>query len=139
MQIEINNQTPSASLNFFLKKAAGACLKKLGIKQDLSLVLVGDKRIKELNKIYRRKNKVTDVLSFGDWDDKKFLGEVFICLPQAKRQAKKYGATLKRELTRLLAHGLLHLAGFDHEKTKQEEKEMLGKQEKIIKAIFTKY
>ncbi len=139
MPIEINNQIPSASLNFFLKKVAGACLKKLAIKKNISIVLVADKKIQELNKIYRQKNKVTDVLSFGDWDDKKFLGEVFICLSQAKRQAKKYGTTLKQELTRLLVHGLLHLAGFDHEKTKQEEKEMLGKQEKIIKAIFTKH
>ncbi|MBI5221953.1 MAG: rRNA maturation RNase YbeY [Candidatus Magasanikbacteria bacterium] len=135
MQVEINNQTHSASLGFFLKKVADCCLKRLDIKKDVSLVLVGDKKIQELNKIYRHKNKVTDVLSFGDWDDKNFLGEVIICLPQAKRQAKKYGTTLKQELARLLVHGILHLAGFDHEKSKQEEKKMFKLQEEIIEKV----
>lgn len=135
MQIEINNQTPPARFNFFLKKVARYCLKKLKIKKDISLVLVGNKKIQELNKIYRHKNKVTDVLSFGDWQDKKFLGEVFICLPQAQRQAKKYDAALKQELARLLAHGILHLAGFDHEKSKKEEKKMSAAQNKILKKI----
>ncbi|HBV58309.1 MAG TPA: rRNA maturation RNase YbeY [Candidatus Magasanikbacteria bacterium] len=133
--IEINNQTTSASLDFFLKKVADYCLKKLAIKKDISIVLVTDKKIQELNKIYRKKNKVTDVLSFGDWNDKDFLGEVIICLPQAKRQAKKYSTLLKQELTRLLTHGILHLAGFDHEKSKSEEKKMFKLQEEIIEKI----
>lgn len=133
--IEINNQTAAASLDFLIKKAANHCLKKLAIKKDISIVLVNDKKIQELNKIYRKKNKVTDVLSFGDWNDKEFLGEVIICLPQAKQQAKKFGTSLKQELTRLLIHGILHLAGFDHEKSKSEEKKMFKLQEEIIEKI----
>lgn len=136
--IEINNQTAATSLNFFLKKVANYCLEKLAIKKNVSIVLVADKKIQELNKIYRKKNKITDVLSFGDWNDKNFLGEVIICLPQAKRQAKKYKTNLKQELTRLLIHGILHLAGFDHEKSKQEEKKMFKLQEKMICSISAK-
>ena len=113
-------------------------MKKLTIKKNVSIVLVKDKKIQELNKIYRKKNKVTDVLSFGDWDDKNFLGEVIICLPQAQRQAKKYGTLLKQELTRLLAHGILHLAGFDHEKSKSEEKKMFKLQEEMLCSISAK-
>lgn len=133
--IEINNQTTFAALDFFLKKVAGYCLKKLAIKKNISIVLVKDKKIQELNRIYRKKNKVTDVLSFGDWNDKEFLGEIIICLPQAKRQAKKYNTTLKQELTRLLVHGILHLAGFDHEQSKLKEKKMFKLQEEIIEKI----
>ncbi|MBI5023050.1 MAG: rRNA maturation RNase YbeY [Candidatus Magasanikbacteria bacterium] len=136
--IEINNQTAATSLNFFKKKVANYCLEKLAIKKNVSIVLVADKKIQELNKIYRKKNKITDVLSFGDWNDKNFLGEVIICLPQAKRQAKKYKTNLKQELTRLLIHGILHLAGFDHEKSKQEEKKMFKLQEEMICSISAK-
>ena len=136
--IEVNNQTAFASLDFFLSKVAGYCLKKLTIKKNVSIVLVKDKKIQELNKIYRKKNKVTDVLSFGDWDDKNFLGEVIICLPQAQRQAKKYGTLLKQELTRLLVQGILHLAGLDHEKSKQEEKKMFKLQEEMLCSISAK-
>ncbi len=133
--IEINNQTTFAALDFFLKKVANYCLKKLAIKKSVSIVLVKDKKIQELNKIYRRKNKVTDVLSFGDWNDQEFLGEIIICLPQAKRQAKKYNTSLEQELTRLLVHGILHLSGFDHEQSKLKEKKMFKLQEEIIEKI----
>ncbi|MEK9183405.1 MAG: rRNA maturation RNase YbeY [Patescibacteria group bacterium] len=135
MKVDVSNQALSVQFNSLLKKVASYCLKKLVIKKNISVVLVNDEKIQELNKIYRKKNKVTDVLSFGDWNDKDFLGEVIICLPQAKRQAKKYGTNLKQELTRLLAHGILHLAGLDHERSKTEETKMFKLQEQIIEKI----
>ncbi len=111
-----------------MKKTLEKAAKIFGKKslKDLSLVLVGDSQIKKLNRIYRKKNCVTDVLSFEG------LNEIFICLPQAERQAKKLKKSLKNELTRLLAHGIVHLQGFDH-KTKAETEIMKSWEEKILK------
>ncbi len=122
-----------------------------GFKKDISLVFVGDVKMKELNKEYRGKNKVTDVLSFEE------LNEIFICVPQAKRQAKhnphlisplkkgrKRGGKiesgllktgLKAELTRLLTHGIVHLSGYDHAKSAQEADRMFRVEEKILEKL----
>lgn len=97
----------------FLEKIAEKTLKTLKIKiPEISIVLVGDNKIKELNKKYRKTNRVTDVLAFD-------YGEIFICLPQAKRQAKQLGHSLKKELAILLIHGILHLAGYDDETSRE--------------------
>ena len=124
----------------FLEKVAEKTLKILKIKiLEISIVLVGDAKIKALNKKYRKSNKVTDVLAFdygrllGDLP--KRHGEIFICLPQAKKQAKKLGNILKKELSILLIHGLLHLAGYDH-RTKKDLNKMLKKQEEICQKII---
>lgn len=124
------------ALSMWLKKICGQILKYLNIKKELSLVLVGDKEIKKLNYQYRHKNKVTDVLSFGDWHDKIFLGEVLISLPQARRQAKEYKVDFESELVRLVTHGVLHLAGYDHEKSKKEAEKMFILQDKILEKII---
>lgn len=133
--ITITNLTTSRSLNSFLKKAALSCLKARRVRKSVSLVLAGDKKIKDLNRKYRRQNKITDVLAFGDGEEPHFLGEIVICLPQARRQAKEYGVTLRQELIRLLVHGLLHLAGYDHEGSRKEAKKMFGLQEKMVKHV----
>lgn len=132
------------SLNNWLKKAGRKTLKFLKIEKEISLIIVGSQKIKELNRQYRQQDKATDVLSFGadylkGWQGKKeerFLGEVMICLPKAKQQASNFKTSLKKELTRLLVHGLLHLAGFDHEKSKRNEEKMFKKQEEILKLCF---
>lgn len=91
---------------------------------SLSVALVTDKKIRTLNRIYRKKDKVTDVLSFPgqitgfkDFDGID-LGEVLIAINQAKRQAEVGGLSFRQEFSRLLVHGLLHLLGFDHENIK---------------------
>jgi len=79
---------------------------------DLSIALIGQGRIRELNKRYRGKNRATDVLAFsGDG-----LGEIVICLREVKRNAKRLKSTFKKELATCLIHGILHLSGYDHEK-----------------------
>lgn len=123
MILEINNLTKSRIDKRFLERVA----KKLGIK-EISLVIVGEGKIKELNKKHRRKNRVTDVLAFD-------YGEIFICLPQAKKQAKKLGHSLKKELAILLIHSILHLAGYDDE-TKKGYNEMVKKQEEIWQKVI---
>ena len=94
--------------------------------------MVGDKTIRKLNKIYRHKDKTTDILSFDGEDD--FLGEIIINYAQIKRQAKKFNNTVKKELMFILAHGLLHLIGYDD----KDEKGRL-KMEKLGNEFIKKY
>ncbi|MFN3301822.1 MAG: rRNA maturation RNase YbeY [Patescibacteria group bacterium] len=127
--VEINNLTKSKIPKNLLENFIKKIFKKLKIKKDLSIAFVGQKRIKELNKKYLKREMVTDVLSFPGQNN--FLGEIVISLPQAKKQAKKIGHSLKEELKILIIHGLLHLLGFD-DKTKKEEKKMQMKEKELL-------
>lgn len=88
---------------------------------ELSLVLVGDEEIRQLNAEYRGKDRATDVLSFslleGAHASRRgaLLGDVVVSLETAERQALRAGRRLEEEVLRLLAHGVLHLLGHDHE------------------------
>ena len=103
-----------------------------------SIILVDEKEIKKINKEYRNIDTITDVISFAfednsdiSYNDIRVLGDIYICIPRMKEQAKEYGHSEKRELSFLTVHGLLHLLGYDHQ-TKEEEKEMFGLQEEIL-------
>ena len=85
--------------------------KILGKKYSLSIVFVGDVRMKRLNKEYRKKDKTSNVLSF---EISNVSGEIFINLPMAIRTSKKNKVSLKKELEFLLIHGILHLSGYEH-------------------------
>lgn len=117
----------------WIKKVVNSWLRLLGEKRSVSVVLVGNAKIKKLNREYRGKDKVTDVLSFGDLGEKDFLGEIVICLPQIRRQAKKYQVAEQEELARMLAHGLLHLKGLDHECSVKKAKKMFQEQERLLR------
>jgi probable rRNA maturation factor len=78
---------------------------------------VGNGRMRELNKKYRRKDKATDVLSFQYGNS----GEVAICLKEVKKNAKKFKSTLNKELTRVLIHGILHVLGYSHKGMAKKE------------------
>lgn len=101
--------------------------------------IVDSKTIKVINKKYRNKDKVTDVISFANRDNKDLyvplLGEIYICLAQAKKQAAEYNHSLKRELCFLFTHGLLHLLGFDHMSHK-DEIEMMSLSKKIMSKVL---
>lgn len=106
----------------------------------LSIVLLGDKKMKEINFKYRGKNYTTDVLSFPFAEDNFFseevyLGEIIICPQKAKTQSILYGVTLLRELQRLLTHGILHLLGYDHEGSAEEAKKMRYLELKILSKL----
>ncbi|MBT7553012.1 rRNA maturation RNase YbeY [bacterium] len=105
--------------------------KKFPIKSAISIALVDKDTIQELNKVYRKKDKITDVLSFNI-DSEEVLGEVIVCLSQAREQSKQRRKTLKAELQLLTIHGILHLLGYDHE---LGEKEAL-KQERMEQEIL---
>jgi len=81
---------------------------------DLSLAIVSDRRMRALNRQFRGKDAVTDVLSFPS-DTRGFMGDVVIASGVAKKQAKAAGHTVETELRVLALHGLLHLLGYDHE------------------------
>jgi len=119
-----------------MQRRAGKMLRHLAATGDaalasaeLSVALVDDGWIKSLNRDYRNIDKPTDVLAFamreGDGGDEHgaMLGDVVISVPTARRQAERQGRSLRDELTMLLAHGLLHLLGYDH-RTKSEERVM---------------
>lgn len=116
-------------------------IKALKLKDNyvLSLVIVGPRAIKKINKNYRNIDKVTDVISFALLDSGEImktdgqieLGDIFINRNAAIFQAKEYGHSKKREFLFLYVHGLLHLFGYDH-MNKKDEKKMFALQKKII-------
>lgn len=119
-------------------------LKTLGIEDDVevSCVLVDDERIHEINREYRHIDRSTDVISFAMEDNDQFyvegmprtLGDIFISVDHAKKQAEEYGHSLSREMCFLFTHGILHLLGYDH-MTDEQEKEMFGLQDQILGAL----
>jgi probable rRNA maturation factor len=92
---------------------------------ELSVALVDDATIHELNRTYRKKDKPTDVLSFAQ-EEPGLLGDVILSIETARRQAARHRRPLLGELTMLLAHGLLHLLGHDH-RTDKEERAMTAR------------
>jgi probable rRNA maturation factor len=117
---------------------------------EISLVLVSQDRIHELNRDYRGKDKATDVLSFSMSEQKDeeeqtdfveppdgliHLGEVIISYPQALIQAGEHHHSLKKELVILIVHGVLHILGYDHEKPELEPL-MQAREKDILTEIF---
>jgi probable rRNA maturation factor len=95
-------------------------------KKELSIAMIGDRVMAEINYRYRHQNKPTDVLSFSGDND--LLGEIIICYPQIKRQAKEHGAKAEDELLFITIHGLLHLLGYNDENDHSRKKMIaLGK------------
>lgn len=98
-----------------LEKVAKAAFSFLTLKTaEIELKFVTEAEITRLNSVYRGKASATDVLSFIV-DDKPLLGQVFICYNFTKAQAKAMNKTLDAEVALLLTHGILHVAGYDHE------------------------
>ncbi len=110
-----------------------------------NVIFVDSDKIRELNKTYRNIDRETDVISFALEDGEaninfefgRLLGDIYICVPKMKAQAKEYGHSIAREMGFLTIHGLLHLLGYDH-MTKEEEKIMFAKQEEILNAYGLK-
>ena len=111
------------------------------IKAELSLLLVNDVQIRQLNKRYRKINRPTDVLAFPMLEGDAFpprsqlLGDVVISLETAKRQAKGVGHSLGQELRILLVHGILHLLGYDHEDSEEAARLVERKTRAVLKEL----
>ena len=132
-----DEENNSLTYEFFMK-IAEAVFDYLNNKEnqyEISLLITNDETIHLLNKEYRQKDKPTDVLSFP-MEDEVMLGDIVISLDTAKNQAQEREIGLEREIAFLFIHGLLHLLGYDHETSVEDEKEMFALQEEILKKLI---
>ena len=135
MKINFTNETKENVTEY--KKLIRDIFKFDKSKDIMNIIFVTDEEIQKINREYRNIDRVTDVISFALNDEKDFLikteeiGDIFIDIDQAKRQAVDYGHSLDREIGFLSVHGYLHLHGYDHQ-TKEDEDVMFKKQEEIL-------
>lgn len=123
-----------------LKSCAEKILAELGFeKKELSVLIVGDPEIQQLNRQYRNIDSATDVLSFSQFEGPGahsfLLGDVVLSRDTAHRQAEEHGLALEEELILLLIHGILHLAGYDHERSQPEARRMQQKSRRLFAMI----
>ncbi len=136
-----SQKAPSGAFFVKILETAVNILKLRDSKIEVSVNLVGEAKIKNLNKKYRNKNTTTNVLSFPLSTDvlKNYgilpLGDIFICLPVAKKEADEENISIEKKLAWLTVHGFLHLLGYDHEKSKQDAVAMFDKENKILKEL----
>jgi probable rRNA maturation factor len=151
IQLSIRIEKPFVGLvsKQWLRRVVKLTLANAGISSqvELGLVIAGDETVHELNRSYRSVDRTTDVISFAlserkektesfvtPPDDVLHLGEVIISYPQTKRQAEEQHHPLERELALLVAHGVLHLLGYDHALPEQEKK-MKAMESRVLDAI----
>ena len=136
-------RTPKA-LKDLIRAAVSAVLEFEGveIESEMSVLLVDDKGIRELNRDFRQIDRPTDVLSFpsGEYpyeEDADFLyvGDMALSLERARRQAEEYGHSYEREVAFLTAHSVLHCLGYDHVDGPEQEKEMFSRQEAVLEGM----
>ena len=132
IKLHILNYVNTSNYREFMNLVAKTASDELNVKENklLNVVICDNEMIKSYNKTYRNIDKETDVLSFPSDEDLE-LGDILISIDKAKAQAIEYGHTLKRELSFLLCHGILHCLGYDH-MTKEEEEVMFNLQEEIL-------
>ncbi|MBD9061778.1 MAG: rRNA maturation RNase YbeY [Ruminococcaceae bacterium] len=135
---------PPEDIEHLIEICTAAALEEEGINDtaEVSVTLVDNEGIRELNREHRDIDRETDVLSFplGDDDgyevdpdnDAIMLGDIVISLEKAAQQAEEYGHSYRREVAFLITHSLFHLLGYDHVNSEEEEKIMFGKQEKVL-------
>ncbi len=138
-QIKIKNIHPGFKINRrSLRNLAENILTAENEDSSVDLILVDDKFMQGLNRKFTERDKTTDVLSFGMKEGKPEtveypnLGDIYVCLDQAKRQADEYEVKFEEEVRLMVAHGLLHLLGYDHQ-DKNEEKIMRKKENTYLK------
>ena len=152
MSILVNNLQEATVVNDgqlgLLEKVLQAGLARFGkAEAEVSVILVSDEYIHELNLEYRALDQPTDVLSFVMAEDlpetpsylttdmPELLGDIYISVPRTVEQAVTYGHSFERELCYLGVHGLLHLLGYDHQDEAQTEK--MREQEELLLTEFT--
>ncbi len=128
-----------------LRDFTARTLKILNISNgSISVIVTDDTIITEINRDYRDRDYPTDVIAF-EYRDNTFprpaeeeeeLGDIYLSLETAKRQAAEYGVTLREETARLVVHGILHCAGYDHEDSEEDGEIMALKEEEILGKIL---
>lgn len=123
-----------------LTALAGRILQSVGESHALlSLEIVGDVRMRRLNRTFRQRDTTTDVLAFatreGPGPPSALLGDVVISLPQAIRQSRRHQRGIDHEFVVLLIHGILHLCGYDHERSEREARRMSRRERAVLNAV----
>ena len=145
MEILINNEFPKIKVDTRkIEQQIGTVLTSLDCNEhEISILFIGDQRIRDLNKQFRNIDRPTDVLSFpqivaGELETPGtlILGDVAISLETARYQSEEHGLSFEEELTLLLIHGILHLLGYDHEISGQEEDRMRNKTRELFSLIY---
>jgi probable rRNA maturation factor len=145
MEILINNEFPEIKVDTRkIKQQIGKVLTSLDCNgHEISILFVGDQEIRNLNHQFRDVDRPTDVLSFpqvlaGELEipGALVLGDVAISLETARCQSEEHGLSFEEELTLLLIHGILHLLGYDHEISSQEENRMRSKTRELFSLIY---
>ena len=150
LKIYFSNEQDQIKISFkirrLIKKAVSEALKQEGFAYpaEVSVSFVDNESIHKLNLEYREKDKPTDVLSFPMWEKEELsdgsaldghavtLGDIIISAEKAKFQAEEYGHSLEREICFLSVHSILHLLGYDHETSEEDEAYMKNKQEDVL-------
>jgi probable rRNA maturation factor len=143
MAVIIQNRQTVARLDLSsLRRDARMILKHLGRPRDeVSILLVGDREIREMNRLYLKRDRPTNVIAFpmqeGPFSDlhPRVLGDVVISIETALRDAEKEGMTLEDEILFLLIHGILHLLGYDHEGSRSEGQRMRDKERELYAVV----
>ena len=135
--VEINNLTNFiVDKKFFVGVAKKVLKSENREKENVSIAFVSPQEIQKLNKKYRKKDKPTDVLAFERVSHfKEEYSEVIICPSVVRENAKSSKLSLKKELSKILLHGILHVLGYDHERSKKDEQIMEEKQEYYFSKI----
>lgn len=138
---------PPDDIEQLIESCTRAALEEEKISEDaqVSVTLVDNEAIREINREHRNIDSATDVLSFPLGDEDSFdtdpetgailLGDIVISLERAAEQAREYGHSFRREVAFLITHSLFHLLGYDHVDSEEDEKLMFGKQEKVLEAL----
>jgi probable rRNA maturation factor len=111
---------------------------KIPVKRELTIVFLDPTPAKKLNKTYRKKDYATDILSF-EGATPQDLGELVICPQVLQKQAKEHDLSFKAELAYMLIHGVLHLLGYDHERSAKEAKKMFQIQDQLFDSLRNRF
>ena len=150
LKLYFSNEQQKIKISFrmrhLIKKAIKEALKQENFQYvtEISFSFIDNEAIHELNLQYREKDKPTDVLSFPIYEKEELedgsafdghtvtLGDIIISAEQAKAQSEEYGHSLEREICFLAVHSVLHLLGYDHETSAEDEIYMKQKQEDVL-------
>ena len=141
MPIELIRRAAGRKISSRRLKQVALVLLQLAEREDaeLSLALIGNAEMQELNARYRHKNYPTDVLSFPSAKklpvDAPLLGDVIISVDKAAEQAKERRRTLDQEIVTLLIHGIVHLLGYDHERSAKDARIMTRMEKKLARQL----
>jgi len=147
LTVFIRNATRQRIAGVVIRKAIFKTIRLLKMKGtvEISVMLVGEQRMRSLNGAWRGKHTVTDVLSFGFLeheggvrvvvppDGVQRMGEIIICLSHAKKQARTTGISFKKRVAILASHGAVHLYGIDHERSESEHQKTTALEKQVAK------